>query len=146
TVPLALGGLAVAAAVAVLVPPAPVAQAALGGPWQDFARDRISAEVQAGNVVFVDVTADWCLTCKVNKRLVLQEDPVRDLLAKDGTVAMRADWTRPDDAIAAYLQDNARFGIPFNAVYGPGAPEGIPLPELLTDGVVTEALTRAAQN
>ncbi len=77
--------------------------------------------VHDGDVVFVDVTADWCLTCKVNERLVLDSASTRGLLTAPRVVAMRADWTRPDPAIAAYLKRFGRYGIPFNAVYGPGA-------------------------
>ena len=59
-------------------------------------------------------------------------------------VAMRADWTRPNPAIDAYLARFGRAGIPFNVVYGPAAPGGLPLPELLTTGAVTGALAQAA--
>lgn len=55
---------------------------------------------------------------------------------------MQADWTRPDEAISRYLEGFERFGIPFNAVYGPGAPEGIVLPELLTADAVMDALSQ----
>jgi suppressor for copper-sensitivity B len=57
---------------------------------------------------------------------------------------MQADWTRPDDGIARFLAANNRYGIPFNAVYGPGAPNGIVLPELLTERAVLDALRKAA--
>ncbi len=114
------------------------------GPWQAFDPAAIGGLVRAGNVVMVDVTADWCLTCKVNERLVLDTAPVRDDLAQPGVVAMRADWTRPNPAIAAYLSRFGRYGIPFNAVYGPAAPGGLPLPELLTSDAVTTALAQAA--
>ena len=60
-----------------------------------------------------------------------------------GTVAMAADWTRPDPIIAAYLKSYGRYGIPFNAVYGPSAPQGIALSELLTPDDVLSALLRA---
>jgi suppressor for copper-sensitivity B len=56
---------------------------------------------------------------------------------------MRADWTRPDEAISRYLARFGRYGIPFNVVYGPKAPEGILLPELLSREAVLDALTRA---
>ena len=56
---------------------------------------------------------------------------------------MIADWTRPDPVIAAYLAKFGRYGIPFNVVYGPQAPDGIPLPELLTESAVTDAVARA---
>ena len=100
--------------------------------------------VSEGETVFVDVTADWCLTCKANKSLVLDRDPVRTRL-RDGTViAMQADWTRPDDSIARFLERHERYGIPFNVVFGPGAPSGISLPEILTPQAVLEALDTAS--
>jgi suppressor for copper-sensitivity B len=114
------------------------------GPWQAFDPGAIGGLVRDGDVVMVDVTADWCLTCKVNERLVLDRAPVSDDLAKPGVVAMRADWTRPNPAIDAYLARFRRVGIPFNVVYGPAAPGGLPLPELLTTRIVTEALAEAA--
>ena len=133
-------GLAALVLAAATLPPAPAERAVDAG-WEPFAEARIGAEVARGNTVFVDVTADWCLTCKANKSLVLTRDGVAAALAE--TVALQADWTRPDDAIAAYLRANDRFGIPFDAVYGPGAPDGILLPELLTEAAVLDAITRA---
>lgn len=117
--------------------------ATTGGTWRNFDPGAIGALVRDGRVVFVDVTADWCLTCKVNERFVLDAPPVHAALERPGVTAMRADWTQPDPAIAAYLNRFGRYGIPFNAVYGPGAPSGLPLPELLTTGIVTEALAQA---
>ncbi|CTQ33673.1 protein-disulfide reductase DsbD family protein [Jannaschia rubra] len=134
-------GLACVVAGAAVMPAPPAAPAAVAQGWEAFERERIAIEVAAGNTVFVDVTADWCLTCKANKRLVLERGAVPDALA--GLVALQADWTRPDDRIATFLSDNGRFGIPFDAVYGPAAPEGIVLPELLTESMVLEAIDRA---
>jgi suppressor for copper-sensitivity B len=138
--------LAVALVAALLVPqfaPPPRATTIADGRWQNFDPAAIGGLVRDGHVVFVDVTADWCLTCKVNERLVLDAAPVRAALQGAGVVAMRADWTRPDPAIASYLNRFSRYGIPFNAVYGPAAPGGLPLPELLTTAIVTTALARA---
>jgi suppressor for copper-sensitivity B len=112
--------------------------------WQNFDRDRIDALVRAGQVVLVDVTADWCLTCKVNKALVLERGAVAETLEQGKIAAVRADWTRPDPAISAYLAGFGRYGIPFDAVYGPGAPTGIALPELLTAQAVLDAVKQAA--
>jgi suppressor for copper-sensitivity B len=112
--------------------------------WRPFDRDAIDRVVAAGKIVFVDVTADWCVTCKVNKALVLDREPVASRLAQPGIVAMRADWTRPDAAIAEYLKSFGCYGIPFDAVYGPGRPEGIALPELLSERAVLEALAAVA--
>ena len=113
-------------------------------PWTTFDRAEIDRRVADGAVVFVDVTADWCITCKVNKQLVLEADPTADLLSAGTVTAMQADWTNPDPAISEYLASFGRYGIPFNAVYGPAARDGIALPELLTAEAVREALDRAA--
>jgi suppressor for copper-sensitivity B len=68
---------------------------------------------------------------------------MRRRLEAPGVVAMRADWTRPSDAISAYLRSFGRYGIPFNAVSGPGAPRGIALSEILTADQVLAALAAA---
>ena len=124
---------------------APAAPAiATGDPvWRPFDEAAIATLVAQGKTVFVDVTAEWCVTCKFNKATVIDRDPVATYLASDAVVAMRADWTSPDPAIAAYLERFQRFGIPFNAVYGPALPRGYPLPELLTADMVTTAFERA---
>ena len=111
--------------------------------WKSFDRGQIRSLVSQGKVVFVDVTADWCLTCQANKRLVLSKDAMARRLNKQA-VAMQADWTRPNADIAAYLASYGRYGIPFNIVYGPGAPGGIVLPELLSNGDVGSALDKAS--
>lgn len=113
--------------------------------WQPFDRDGINALVAAGNVVFVDVTADWCITCQVNKSFVLAGSPVIDQLQSNNVTPMQADWTLPDAAISDYLASFSRYGIPFNAVYGPGAPDGLTLPELLTSDTVMQAIEEASE-
>ena len=110
--------------------------------WTNFDRDKIRSLVSQGKTVFVDVTADWCLTCQANKRFVLSKGDIAKRLNSQ-TVSMQADWTRPDPAIGAYLASYGRYGIPFNIVYGPGAPGGVVLPELLTTGDVGAALDKA---
>ena len=112
-------------------------------PWRPFDTARIGTEVASGMTVLVDVTADWCLTCQINKSLVLERGRVADLLGGSGVVAMRADWTSPDDRIAAYLESFGRFGIPFNVVHGPAAPGGVVLPEILSESAVLTAIEEA---
>lgn len=111
--------------------------------WVEFDRSRIAREVSQGKTVFVDVTADWCITCKANKTLVLDREPVFGALGGEGVIAMRADWTRPDATVQSYLEAHGRYAIPFNIVYGPDAPEGIILSELLSVDAVLEALSTA---
>ncbi|MDB5409175.1 MAG: suppressor for copper-sensitivity [Rhodospirillales bacterium] len=140
-------GIVSALLLAVALPPAlsrPVApRGAERGPWQAFDRAGIDRAVKAGKTVFVDVTAEWCLNCKINERIVLQSDAVARRLASADIVAMRADWTRPNAAIAEFLRDFDRYGIPFYAVYGPATPSGQPLAEILTPSSVLAALDRA---
>ncbi len=111
--------------------------------WTSFDRDKIRSLVSQGKTVFVDVTADWCLTCQANKRFVLSKEAIARRL-NSASVPMQADWTRPDPEIGAYLAGYGRYGIPFNIVYGPAAPGGIVLPELLNQSDVSTALDKAA--
>lgn len=111
-------------------------------PWQRF--DPALLKTASDKVIFVDVTADWCLTCKVNKAAVLHTAAIATTLSQPGMLALKADWTSPDATITAYLESFGRYGIPFNVVYGPRAPMGIVLPEVLTDSSVMAALKAAA--
>jgi suppressor for copper-sensitivity B len=140
-VPAALMIAAFLVPVVLSAPPAGTAGDAL---WRPFDRAQIDRLVAEGHVVFVDVTAEWCLTCKLNEELVIEAPAIRSRLASPDLIAMRADWTRPDAAIAAYLRSFGRYGIPFNAVYGPGRPGGLALSEILTSDRVLAALSEAA--
>jgi thiol:disulfide interchange protein len=94
-------------------------------------------------VVFVNMTADWCVTCKANERNVLASQEFRDLLERTDAVYMRGDWTNADPAISAFLETHKAVGVPLYVVYGPGAPPAV-LPPVLTQAIVTDALLRAA--
>ena len=99
--------------------------------------------IQGGRTVFVDIGAAWCIICKVNEALIVNSAPIRRRLTAD-VAPMQADWTKPDGAISAYMQSFGRFGLPFNVVFGPGAPGGIVLPELLTQEAVLNAFDVAS--
>ena len=105
--------------------------------WREFDAVQIKNLVADGKTVLVDVTADWCVTCQVNKRFVLDTNRVVAALKTGSIVGMRADWTMPNNEIAKYLGSFGHFGIPFNVVYGPEKPDGIVLPELLTSAILT---------
>jgi len=94
-----------------------------------------------GTPVFLNVTADWCLTCKVNQRAVLERDEFRTLLADTGTVYLVADYTRPDPAIAALLKDQRAVGVPLYVSYR-GADGSTKLPSVLSLATVARALGR----
>ncbi|GAB1145588.1 protein-disulfide reductase DsbD domain-containing protein [Shewanella algae] len=111
--------------------------------WQPLNLVQLKQAVDEGKTVFVDVTADWCITCQANKVGVLLQNPVYDALGDDRVLLMRGDWTKPSEEITAYLKANGRFGVPFNQVYGPGTPAGKPLPVILSSDGVLAALAEA---
>lgn len=111
--------------------------------WVAFEQEKIPELVKQGKVVFVDVTADWCLTCKFNKATTLSRGEVMSYLNRPDVIAMKADYTSPSQEITDYLVSFGRYGIPFNVVYGPNAPDGITLSELLTTSSVIEAIEKA---
>lgn len=108
--------------------------------WQVFNEAAIPALVAEGKTVFVDVTADWCLTCKANEKLVLSRPNVKAAIFAPNVVAMRADFTNPDPGITQFLNRYKRYGIPFNIVFSPAKPEGVALPEVLSEAIVLDAL------
>ena len=113
--------------------------------WQIFEERELSRLIQDDKLVFVDITADWCITCKANKAFVLETQETLILLERSDAVMMQADWTLPDEAISAFLARYERFGIPFNIIYGPQARQGIILPEILTFEAIEKALKLANQ-
>ena len=113
--------------------------------WQPFDTKQLAEWREAGDVIFVDVTADWCVTCKANKALVLETKEVASLFKQANVKFMQADWTLPDDEIAQYLLTYQRYGIPFNILYGPGRAQEVILPEILTVSALKKALAQANQ-
>jgi len=111
--------------------------------WQKFHEEEIGRYVIKGKVVLVDVTADWCLTCKFNKVRVLHDPEVAILLKRGEVIGMRGDITKPDEVIMDYMKRKNRFAIPFNAVYGPGAPNGLVTSELLTKEELLKLIKQA---
>lgn len=113
------------------------------GDWQKWQPGLAESLASDGQVVLVDVTADWCLTCKANQLFVLETETVQQLLTQEKVVLLQADWTRPDDQILNYLKSFGRYGIPFNAIYGPGLESPLVLPELLTPSALSDAIEMA---
>jgi thiol:disulfide interchange protein DsbD len=122
--------------------PSPVASSAREageGVWQPYDRQALDRLVDAGQPVFVDFTAAWCVSCQVNKRLVLNVNETLAAFEQSKVVLMRADWTRRDAAITEALAALGRNGVPVYALYRPGR-DTLLLPEVLTLGTVREAL------
>jgi thiol:disulfide interchange protein DsbD len=128
----------------------PAADAAAGGagkstvaadgawlPYDEALLQRLAAE---GRPVFVDFTAAWCVSCQVNKRLVLNTDETRQAFERANVALMRADWTRRDPVITQALARLGRNGVPVYVLLRPGL-EPLLLPEILSHGIVKQALS-----
>lgn len=143
-------GVLAAAALAVAIWPGyQPATAAAAGPSVDipsevYSPERLAAARAQGRPVFVNFTAAWCITCKVNERTALTSAEVADAFQRTGTVYLKADWTLKDEGIAAELARHGRAGVPLYLVYGKGSTDGVILPQILTGGTVVRALEAAA--
>lgn len=111
--------------------------------WQPLSEQAIARAQAENKRVFVDVTADWCVTCKANKYNVLLRDDVQDALSAPDVVALRGDWSRPSASISQFLTTRGSAAVPFNQIYGPGLPQGHVLPALLSRDAVLTALSDA---
>ena len=120
------------------------------GAWEPWTADAVGRYQAQGRPVFVDFTASWCLSCQVNERVALQRPEVQQAFQAGNVALLKADWTRHDEAITQALQSLDRSGVPAYALYAPGQSSPELLPEVLTPGIVTDALgklpkTQAAQ-
>jgi len=110
------------------------------GMWEPWSAEEVSRYQSQSRPVFVDFTASWCLSCQVNERVALSRPEVQKAFADANVALLRADWTQHDDAIGQALASLGRSGVPAYALYLPGEKSPRLLPEVLTPGIVTEAL------
>ena len=115
-----------------------------GAAWEPWSQDRVDQLRRDGTPVFIDFTARWCLSCQVNERVAFSNDTVTKRFATLGVHLLRADWTAGSDLIAAGLSAFGRASVPLYVYYPPHAVEPVLLPELLTPGIVLNALDRQA--
>jgi thiol:disulfide interchange protein/DsbC/DsbD-like thiol-disulfide interchange protein len=116
------------------------------GEWEPWSEERVAEHRAAGRSVFVDFTADWCLTCRVNERVALRDPEVQARLREEGVVVMKADWTRHDPRITEALASHGRQGVPLYVLYGASGRAPVVLPEVITPGIVLDALERARES
>jgi suppressor for copper-sensitivity B len=112
-------------------------------PWQPLSEEAIGQALAQGKRVFVDISADWCVTCKVNEHRVLNQPDIIAALRQPDVVTLRGDWSQPSALIADFLAKRNRYAIPFNAVYGPGLPDGEILSPLLDKRTLVTTLNNA---
>ena len=114
----------------------------LGGDKIAWSEQQLESLRASGRPVFVDVTADWCITCIANEKAVLHSDEITAAFARQDVVYMVADWTNYNAEIARFLERHGRTGIPLYLMYpaDPGA-QPLILPQLLSKNMVLEALS-----
>jgi thiol:disulfide interchange protein DsbD len=126
-----------------------VAGTALGWPqapsendlvWEKWSPEAIRTAQAEGRPVYVDFTARWCATCQTNKKIVFGSDEIQQTFRDQNVLMLKGDWTNRDPAITAELERWGRSAVPFNLVYLPDTTEPLILPELLTPGIVLDAL------
>ena len=139
-----LGALAIPAWLAAAAPSAPGERQSDAMPGQAaWSAGRLARLRAVGQPVFVDITAAWCISCQVNRRIALDPARVRAAFVARGVAYLLGDWTRQDPAITAYLRAHGRDGVPLYVFYPAGAAHGRVLPQLLTPGIVLRALDGA---
>ena len=110
--------------------------------WLDFNSKSIPEIIANNEIVFLDITADWCITCKFNKINVLNSKTVSDFFDSQEVTLIKADWTQPNEKINKFLKKYNKFGIPFNAFYSSKFPEGIVMNEILTEKQIFETYNK----
>ncbi|MDM4770385.1 protein-disulfide reductase DsbD [Solimonas sp. SE-A11] len=137
---LKLGALALAAWLLWLpaMEPGPATQASVGSA-EVWSEEKVAELRAQGQTIFVDFTADWCLTCKVNERVALKTEAVQKAFRERGVAFLVADWTRNDPAITRVLEQHQRPGVPLYLVYVNGGEPKL-LPQVLTPQIVIDSL------
>jgi thiol:disulfide interchange protein DsbD len=139
----AVAGVALALGLSSWIKPVSAEASAAGtaAAYEPYSAERL-AELRAQNKpVFVNMTAAWCISCLVNERVALSRPEVAQAFAKAGVTYLKGDWTREDPRITAVLKAHGRSGVPLYLYYAPGASEAQVLPQILTPGLVIEAVS-----
>ncbi len=107
--------------------------------WQPYTAARLEKLIQNGEPVFVNLTADWCLTCLANEKMALSSERFYNTLSEQGIVYLKGDWTNYNPEVTALLNHNQRNGVPLYLLYKRNG-KTVLLPQLLTESLVIEAL------
>ena len=110
------------------------------GLWIPYSEAQL--EMLQGSNVFVNMTADWCLTCKVNERLVFADKEVQELMKSKNVKWVKGDWTKHNAEITRFLNRYDRVGVPFYVLFSSRNPSGTTLPEVLTKASFIEFLNK----
>ena len=113
-----------------------------GQVWQPYSPERLDRLLGEGRIVFIDFTAEWCWTCKINERVVLEDAEVRTRFEELTVAMVKADWTNRNPEITRLLRSFGRSGVPLYVIYPGKGGDPIVLPELITTSIVLESLQR----
>jgi thiol:disulfide interchange protein DsbD len=111
-----------------------------GPKWETFTAARLDELVQGGQPVFVNFTAAWCITCKVNERVALSSETIANAFARANITYLKGDWTRQNPEITSVLQRYGRAGVPLYLFYPGNGQEPRVLPQLLTESIVLDEI------
>ena len=114
--------------------------------WLTFEENKLSNFVKYNNLILVDITADWCITCQVNKFTTLNRENMISFLERNDVILFQADWTDKNDDILNYMKSFNRFGVPLNIVYGPKNKKGVVLSEILSEKIIKAAIQEVSEN
>lgn len=108
--------------------------------WQKFDETLLNKQIENGDLILLDFTASWCVTCQVNKITTLDSKKLKDFIIQNNVKIMRGDWSKRDKDILEFISKYGRFGIPVNIVFGPRDGKGVILPEILSKDIVINQL------
>ena len=99
--------------------------------WEKFSIANLKKYIKEDKAVFVDITADWCVTCQINKKLVFEDKEIIAIFKEQNIILLRADWTFANDEILSFLKSHDKYGVPFNIIYSKSYPNGFVFKEML---------------
>lgn len=140
---LLLAGFVLSLAALSLMPRAPTGETTqVQERWQAYHVEDVQKDIQNNRAVFIDFTAAWCITCQVNKKLVLNAAPIQQLFAEQNVVLYKADWTDKDPNITAALASYGRNSLPLYVYYAAGSDKAVLLPEILTQQMIRDLFNK----
>jgi thiol:disulfide interchange protein len=128
---------------ALAVPVLSVSKSQEPSPWQPYSQQLLGELRQAGKPVFINLTADWCITCLVNERVAIGSDAFYQSLADNNITYLKGDWTNNDPEITKLLNQYQRSGVPLYLMYPNGPGEAEILPQILLKPMIAAAIDRA---
>ena len=110
--------------------------------WENFDENKIITYKENNELIFLDFTADWCVTCKFNKFTTLDNQETINYFKKNEVKLLRGNWTTKDEKILEFIKKYERFGVPVNIIYSRNMKDGLVLPEILSSSIVIDNFER----